>query len=73
MIVQWVIIWAVVVGLELHEVHDARPEASLGAEVIATVDADWPNAPSSGAFLATLDMLDFALPNTATIPTTIAL
>lgn len=46
-------------------------EASLGAEVIATGDADWFNAPSSGAFLATLDLVDFALPNTATIPTTI--
>lgn len=46
-------------------------EASLGAEVIATGDADWCNAPSSGAFLATLDLVDFALPNTATIPTTI--
>ena len=51
----------------------ARLRQNLGAEVIATVDADWPDAPSSGAFLATLDMLDFALPNTATVPTTIAL
>ena len=71
MIVQWVDICAVVVGLKLHEVHDARPEASLGAEVIATDDADWFNASSSGAFLATLDLVDFALPNTATIPTSI--
>ena len=50
------------------EVH-LRP--GLGAEVIATGDAHWLNAPSSGAFLATLDLVDFALPNTATIPTSI--
>lgn len=52
----------------------AGTEAGLGAEVIATGSADWLNAPSSGAFLlATLDMVDFALPNTATIPPTIHL
>lgn len=54
------------VDRELLEVH-LNLRTGLGAEVIATAQADWLNA-APGAFLATLD---FAAPNTATIPTTI--
>jgi hypothetical protein len=48
--------------------NEARTEAGLGADV---AHADWLNAPSSRRVSRDFRHVDFAAPNTATIPTTI--
>lgn len=63
---QWVVLCASIVDLKQLEVH-LRP--GLGAEVIATAQADWFNAQLQSRFLA-IWHLDFAASNTPTIDNT---